>query len=145
MDRSTLEATGTEPASPAAARSVPVAPRARRLTMLSFGFKYGPPPANYYFDVSFLKNPARESRWDLFAPVTPSMREFVLAQPACRRFLDAVMPLVRALLDCDSDVRVAFGCNAGRHRSAIVVEEVARRLEDDDVAIKVLHREEEYQ
>jgi UPF0042 nucleotide-binding protein len=112
---------------------------------MSFGFKYGAPPANYYFDVAFLKNPARESRWDLFAPVSKAMRDFVLGQPACRRFLDSVMPLIRTLLECDGDLRVAFGCNAGRHRSAIVVEEVARRLEDDDVAIKVVHREEAYQ
>lgn len=117
----------------------------RRLTLLSFGFKFGPPPANYYFDVSFLKNPARDEQFNLFSRVTPAMREFVLAQPDCRRFVDAVLPLLRLLLECDGDVRVGFGCNAGRHRSAIVVEEIARRLEADDVTVKVAHREESWQ
>ncbi len=116
----------------------------KRLTLMSFGFKFGPPPTNYYFDVSFLKNPARDERWDLFARVTPAMREFVMAQPGCRRFIEATVPLLRVLLDCDGDVRVGFGCNAGRHRSAILVEEIARRLEADDVVIKVIHREESY-
>ncbi len=116
----------------------------KRLTLLSFGFKFGPPPTNYYFDVSFLKNPARDDRWDLFARVTPAMREFVLNQPNCRRFIEATVPLLRVLLECDGDVRVGFGCNAGRHRSAILVEEIARRLESDDVALKVVHREESW-
>lgn len=117
----------------------------RRLTLLSFGFKFGPPPANYYFDVSFLKNPARDERWDLFSRVTPAMRDYVLSQPKCRRFVEAAVPLVKVLLDCDGDVRVGFGCNAGRHRSAIVVEEIARRLEAEEVVIKVVHREESWQ
>jgi UPF0042 nucleotide-binding protein len=117
----------------------------RRLTLLSFGFKFGPPPTNYYFDVSFLKNPARESQWDLFSRVTPRMREFVLAQPACRRFLDRMVPLLKVLIDCDDDVRVGIGCSAGRHRSAIVVEEIARRMEGEEVLVKILHREEAYQ
>jgi len=89
-----------------------------------------------------VKNPARESRWDLFSRVTPAMREFVLGQTACRRFLAAVVPMLHVLLECDDDVRVGFGCSAGRHRSAILVEEIARRMERDDVTIKVVHREE---
>ena len=117
----------------------------RRLTLMSFGFKYGHPPANYYFDVSFLKNPAREHGWDLFSSVSPRMREFVLAQPQCQRFLDAATPLLEVLLDCDGDMRVAIGCSAGRHRSAVVVEELARRMESDRVTVKVVHREEIYQ
>jgi len=117
----------------------------RRLTLLSFGFKFGPPPTNYYFDVSFLKNPARESQWDLFSRVTPRMREFVLSQPDCRRFLDTLLPLLNVLLECDDDVRIGIGCSAGRHRSAIVVEEIARRMESEAVRIKIVHREETYQ
>ena len=146
-----LEMAGGETTSAATERSsdrarAPIAtPRpTKRLALLSFGFKFGPPPTNYYFDVSFLKNPARDDRWDLFARVTPAMREFVLNQPNCRRFIEATVPLLRVLLECDGDVRVGFGCNAGRHRSAILVEEIARRLESDDVAIKVIHREESW-
>ena len=113
-----------------------------RLTLYSFGFKYGPPPANHAFDVSFLTNPAREEQFGLFADVDADMRAFVLSQPAAREFLDAVVPLVSLLVRCDDDTRVAFGCSGGRHRSTIVVEEIARRLRSTGLDVRVVHREE---
>ena len=57
------------------------------ITITTFGFKYGPPNTNYYFDLSFLKNPAREARLNLFDRPSAAMREFVLGQPACQEFL----------------------------------------------------------
>jgi UPF0042 nucleotide-binding protein len=114
----------------------------RRLTLVTFGFKYGPPNTNYYFDVSFLKNPAREAQWDLFCAPNEEMREFVLSQPLARSFLDSVTPIVRLLLECDNDVRVGLGCSSGRHRSVIVAEELRRRLESPELTVRLIHREE---
>lgn len=114
----------------------------RRLTLVTFGFKYGTPNTNYYFDVSFLRNPARESQWGLFDSPDEKMREFVLSQPLCQSFLDTVVPMIRLLLECDDDVRVGLGCSSGRHRSVIVAEEIKRRLESTDIAVRLIHREE---
>jgi UPF0042 nucleotide-binding protein len=116
--------------------------RPRRLTLMTFGFKYGTPNTNYYFDVSFLKNPARETQWGLFASPDEAMREWVLSQPLCQSFLDTTVPLVRLLLEADDDVRIGLGCNSGRHRSVIVASELARRLKDDNVAVRIVNREE---
>ena len=116
--------------------------RRRRLTLVTFGFKYGPPNTNYYFDVSFLKNPAREPQWDLFCAPDERMRSFVLAQPLARSFLDSVVPVVRLLLECDDDVRVGLGCSSGRHRSVIIAEELKHRLESPSLAVRLIHREE---
>jgi UPF0042 nucleotide-binding protein len=130
-------ATTPEPATPE--------PRTRPdLVLTTFGFKYGLPNANYFFDVSFLKNPAREERWDLFAEPDDEMRAFVLGQQACQDFLRDVLPLIRTVLRCDDGVRVAIGCNAGRHRSRIVAEELARRLSLEGVGVKLIHREDMY-
>ena len=120
------------------------APTVRRLTLITFGFKYGHPNANYYFDVSFLKNPAREKRWGLFARVDDEMRRHLLAEPDCRTFLDAAVPLVRALVRLDDDCRVGIGCSSGRHRSWIVGEEISRRLQAPDCRVRLIHREEDY-
>lgn len=119
-------------------------PRVSRITIISFGFKYGQPPANYYFDVSFLTNPARQPQWDLFSTPCPQMRRFVLDQPEAKAFLDALVPLLRVLMQADDDVRVAVGCSSGRHRSCIIAEELRRRLEDDHTQVRLLHREEPY-
>jgi RNase adaptor protein for sRNA GlmZ degradation len=134
------------PATPAVA-SQPRAPEPRTrpdLVLTTFGFKYGLPNANYFFDVSFLKNPAREEQWDLFADPDDEMRAFVLGQQACQDFLRDLLPLIRTVMRCDDGVRVAIGCNAGRHRSRIVAEELARRLSLEGVGVKLIHREEMY-
>jgi RNase adaptor protein for sRNA GlmZ degradation len=131
------QATAPEPATPE--------PRRRPdLVLTTFGFKYGLPNANYFFDVSFLKNPAREAQWDLFAVPDDEMRAFVLGQQACQDFLRDVLPLIRTVMRCDDGVRVAIGCNAGRHRSRIVAEELARRLSLEGVGVKLIHREDMY-
>jgi UPF0042 nucleotide-binding protein len=114
----------------------------RRLTLMTFGFKYGTPNTNYTFDVSFLRNPAREPQWSLFASPDESMREFVLGQTLCQSFLDTVVPVIRLLLECDDDVRIGIGCSSGRHRSVIVAEELRRRLESRDLCVRLVHREE---
>jgi UPF0042 nucleotide-binding protein len=111
---------------------------------VTFGFKYGAPGTNYYFDVSFLRNPAREEQWDLFDEPTEEMRRFVLDQPKCRAFIGHLVPLVRTLADCDDDIRIGIGCSAGRHRSRIVAAELAERLQSDQLDIRLVHREDEY-
>ncbi len=113
------------------------------LTLISFGFKYGQPPANNYFDVSFLKNPAREARWDLWSLPGDEMREWVLGQAAAIEFLDAVVPLAKLLTQVDDGARLALGCSAGRHRSTILTEELARRLRVEGLEITIFHRERE--
>ena len=117
----------------------------KRITLLTFGFKYGRPPCNYFFDVSFLKNPAREKDWDLFSKPCANMRKFVLEQENCIRFIDTVIPLLKAVTTFDDDARIGLGCSSGRHRSYIIADEIKRRLESDDVLVKLIHREEQYQ
>ncbi len=114
------------------------------VTLVSFGFKYGRPPANHVFDVSFLKNPAREATWGLWSTPSEDMRRWVLTQPAAVEFLAAALPFVRFLARTDDDVRIAFGCSAGRHRSTILVEELAQRLRDEGLDVAVFHREREF-
>lgn len=115
-----------------------------QLTLVTFGFKYGMPNTNYWFDVSFLRNPAREEQWSLFDQPDEAMKRFVLEQPACQSFLETIVPLILVLLECDDDVRIGIGCSSGRHRSCIIAEEIKRRIASTDVAIKLIHREEAY-
>lgn len=113
-----------------------------RLTLLTFGFKYGTPNTNTTFDVSFLRNPAREDGWTLFDLPDEGMRDFVLGQPEAQVFLEKVVPLLQAVLSFDDDLRVGIGCSSGRHRSRIVAAELKRRLERLGVDVRLVHREE---
>ncbi|MCK9238803.1 RNase adapter RapZ [Desulfocurvus sp.] len=116
-------------------------PGEAKVTLMSFGFKYGLPNANYYFDVGFLKNPAREKQWNFFANPSDEMRDFVLAQGQTLEFLDKVVPLLEYLSGIDQHQVFAFGCSAGRHRSSIVVDELSRILNNKGIATHVVHRD----
>ncbi len=111
------------------------------LTLISFGFKYGHPPANHYFDVSFLTNPARQEGWNLWSQPNGEMRDWVLQQPEAQEFLDNIAPMAHFLSRADDGARIALGCSAGRHRSTILTEELARRLRSEGLEINVIHRE----
>jgi UPF0042 nucleotide-binding protein len=113
------------------------------ITLMSFGFKYGIPNANYYFDVGFIKNPARQKKWDFFSQVDEEMWKFVMGQQEAREFIECVLALIRFLSRIDNNNVFAFGCSSGRHRSPIIVEELAKRLLDKDLHIKIYHRESE--
>jgi UPF0042 nucleotide-binding protein len=109
--------------------------------LMSFGFKYGLPRANYYFDVGFIKNPARDPRWDFFSGADERMRSFVLEQKDVQRFIELTLPLLKLLAGLDQNQVFAFGCSAGRHRSTILVEELSRLLEESGIRTHVYHRD----
>jgi len=110
------------------------------ITLTSFGFKYSRPNANYYFDVGFIKNPARETTWDFFSRPTDEMKDYVLKQEATQKFISYVVPLIIFLAEVDQYQIFAFGCNSGRHRSFILVEEVQRKLEKQGIKCKTVHQ-----
>jgi UPF0042 nucleotide-binding protein len=112
--------------------------------LMSFGFKYGLPHANYYFDVAFIKNPAREAEWGFFSEPTEEMRQYVLGQEQAREFIARIEPLLVFLSSLDQNQVFAFGCNSGRHRSCVLVEELARRLEKAGIKTNVTHRDRGY-
>ena len=111
------------------------------VAIVTFGFKYGPPPTNYAFDVSFLRNPARETQWGLFAEPDDEMRTFVMEQSNAQTFLDRLTPMVEALATFDDGVRIGLGCSGGRHRSRIIADALAEKLRAKDIAVNIIHPE----
>lgn len=111
------------------------------ITLMSFGFKYGRPNANYYFDVGFLKNPARVKPWDFFSEVCPEMVEFIREQPETQGFLSPVVQLILFLKDVDTNNVMAFGCSGGRHRSPIIVDIIDDCLTSMNIYANIIHRD----
>jgi UPF0042 nucleotide-binding protein len=120
------------------------------LTLLTFGFKNGPPrDADLVLDVRFLPNP--HYREDL-RPLTGLDRkvvEHVEAGDLASEFYDRLLPLLDFLLPAyvaegKTHLSVAIGCTGGRHRSVTVADRIARHLEGrDDVSVRVVHRDVE--
>jgi UPF0042 nucleotide-binding protein len=120
---------------------------AMHTTVLSFGYKNGLPlDADLVLDCRFLPNP----HWvDELRPLTgldDPVRDYVLGQPAARRFLDNLETLLAQLVPAyehegKAYLTIALGCTGGRHRSVAIAEEVARRLAPRGQRAAVLHRD----
>ncbi len=118
------------------------------LTLLSFGFKYGlPPDADLVADMRFLPNPFWDERLRPFTGEDPEVREYVLAQEGAMEFLDAYTQALRPVLEGyqrenKSHSVVAVGCTGGKHRSVVMVRELAERLASvPGVAVRVTDRD----
>jgi UPF0042 nucleotide-binding protein len=121
------------------------------LSMLSFGYKYGLPlDADLVFDCRLLPNPHWVPELRPLTGRDPAVRDYVLSQPAAEKFLSDAADLLRLYRDGyvaegKHYATIAVGCTGGRHRSVAIVEELARRVQDDGVDITVSHRDMEYE
>jgi UPF0042 nucleotide-binding protein len=118
------------------------------LTLLSFGFKYGlPPDADLVADMRFLPNPFWDERLRPFTGEDAEVREYVLTQEGAREFLDAYTQALRPVLEGyqrenKSHSVVAIGCTGGKHRSVVMVRELAERLASvPGLAVRVSDRD----
>lgn len=121
---------------------------ALRLTVMSFGFKYGlPADANYVADVRFIPNP----HWvPALRPRTGKdleVRDYVFQQPGTSAFIERFTTMLEPVFDGYHTenkryATIAIGCTGGKHRSVAVTEEVARRLSTlPGITVNVDHRD----
>jgi UPF0042 nucleotide-binding protein len=119
-----------------------------KLTVMSFGFKYGlPPDADMVADLRFLPNPYWVPE---LAPLTgqdQAVRDYVLGQRDAPEFVDHYVAALAAVADGyrrenKRHATIAMGCTGGKHRSVAIAEEVARRLRAlPGVSVTVRHRD----
>jgi UPF0042 nucleotide-binding protein len=118
-----------------------------RTSVISFGYKHGVPlDADLIFDCRFLPNPNWVEELRPFTGLDQPVREFVMSQEATTPFLDRLDDLLSLLVPAymaegKSYLTLAVGCTGGRHRSVVLAEELAERLESHGCAATVLHRD----
>jgi UPF0042 nucleotide-binding protein len=118
-----------------------------RLTVLleSFGFKYGiPGDADFVFDARSLPNPY----WDTsLRPLTgkdPAVARFLEAHTHVGAYIDDIARFVKPRFDefRASNRRyltVGIGCTGGQHRSVYIAEQLAQRLADPALDLRLRH------
>ncbi len=118
------------------------------LTLLTFGFKNGPPrDADLILDVRFLPNPHYEDELRPLTGLDREVVEYVEAGTQAGEFYGRLMPLLDFLIPAyvdegKSHLTIAIGCTGGRHRSITVADRIARRLGSRaDVVVRVKHRD----
>ena len=120
------------------------------LTLLTFGFKNGPPSdADLTLDVRFLPNPHYVDELRPLTGLDEPVREYVESGTQAGEFYGRLMPLLEFLLPAyvaegKQHLTIAVGCTGGRHRSVTVADRIARELTDDEgVKLRVVHRDVE--
>ncbi len=117
------------------------------VTLGSFGFRYGiPPAAELLFDVRFLPNPQFEAHLRDRTGHDPEVAEYVVKSASGVELIDRLADLLRFLVplyDAEGKayLRIAVGCTGGRHRSVAVTEALAERLRRDGREVNVEHRD----
>lgn len=119
-----------------------------KVTIVSFGFKYGlPTDADLVVDMRFLPNPFWMPELRPFNGLDAEVKSFVLAQEGATEFIEAYVAALEPVLagyqrENKRHATIAVGCTGGKHRSVAAAEEIARRLRaSPTVAINVKHRD----
>ena len=120
---------------------------AMQITVVSFGYKHGIPlDIDTVLDCRFLPNP----HWvDELRPLTgldDPVRDYVMDQPETSEFLTKLDDLLQLLLPAyvregKSYLSIGIGCTGGHHRSVVLAEEVARRIQGLGFNPMVVHRD----
>jgi len=119
------------------------------VSLISFGFKHGTPlDVDTILDVRFMPNPHYDPELRPLTGNDAPVREAVLGQDDAREFLERTGELLSFLIpryaaEGKTYFTVGVGCTGGRHRSVVIVEELARRLrsEDAEIYLFVRHRD----
>ena len=121
------------------------------VSLISFGFKHGTPlDVDTLLDVRFLPNPHYDPDLRPLTGRDAPVREAVLGAEDCERFLQKTSDLFSFLIpryaaEGKTYFTLGIGCTGGRHRSVAIVEELAKRLGEQDAGIDlfVRHRDVE--
>jgi RNase adapter protein RapZ len=121
--------------------------RRLRVTVLSFGFKYGlPPDADFVLDARFLPNPYWVPELREHTGQDDAVSSYVLGQPGAGDFVEAYAQLITSTApgferEGKRYLTVAVGCTGGKHRSVALAEELANRLGQARLSANAQHRD----
>ncbi len=119
-----------------------------RVTVLSFGYKYGlPADADHVADCRFLPNPYWIPELKPLTGKDSAVSEYVLGLAGASEFIDRYVEALRPVLDGygrenKRHATIALGCTGGKHRSVALAEELKSRLSTlPGVAVSIKHRD----
>lgn len=122
------------------------APQGMTITVSSFGFARGMPPAtDLVFDMRFLNNPHWQPGLAELTGLDQPVADHIAANPLFVSAFGKIRDLLLELLpeyarQGKSYVNIAFGCTGGRHRSVYTAERMAEALRGGGFSPTVLHR-----
>ena len=124
-----------------------VAPTTPKITVTSFGFKYGVPlDADNMIDVRFLANPYWVTELRHLTGRDKEVANYVLSLPGAQKFVDDYSGLMEEIMkgyahELKPFVNIAVGCTGGKHRSVALTEAIADNLRTKGLVVRTIHRD----
>jgi UPF0042 nucleotide-binding protein len=118
-----------------------------QVSLVSFGYKYGAPrDADLVIDCRFLPNPHWVEDLRPLPGTDDRVRSYVRDQQQYREFLRRLRSLLGFMVpgfvaEGKSYLTVGVGCTGGRHRSVVVVEDLAAFFREKGMPASVDHRD----
>lgn len=114
--------------------------------LISFGYGHGPAPAEARVVVDVrhhFKDPHVNPALRHLTAADEPVQQAVMATPGIVELIDGIAATAHAFRrgPRPGPLTIAIGCVGGRHRSAHLAAEVARRLEHDGVPVTLAHRD----
>jgi UPF0042 nucleotide-binding protein len=118
-----------------------------RIAVMSFGFKYGIPlDADLVLDMRFLPNPFWIPELRSKNGTDLAVSAYVMNKRGAGEFVDRLVALLEPMIvgyqrEGRRYITLSLGCTGGKHRSVAVAEALAERLNSEDVATILVHRD----
>lgn len=117
------------------------------INLISFGYRFGlPPDADIVMDVRFLPNPYFVSDLKEHNGNEKAVEEYVMAWDDTEQFLSNLFKMMTFLTplyekEGKSYLNIAIGCTGGRHRSVVILNQLAKYFAGRDYSTNVSHRD----
>jgi RNase adapter protein RapZ len=118
-----------------------------QVSLVAFGYKYGAPrDADLVIDCRFLPNPHWIDELRPLPGTEERVRTYVRGQQTYKEFMRRLRSLLGFMVpgfvaEGKSYLTIAVGCTGGRHRSVVVVDDLATFFRDKGLAASVDHRD----
>lgn len=118
-----------------------------KLTILSFGFKYGiPTDSDLVFDVRFIPNPFYIPELKPYSGNDKPVQDYVLQQEETKGFLVRLKDMLEFLIpnyikEGKRQLIISIGCTGGRHRSVAIANAVYEVLNGTQYDVNIEHRD----
>lgn len=121
--------------------------RTMKITVVSFGFKYGlPKDSDLNFDVRCLPNPFYVPELKMQTGLDKAVRDYVMSFDEAKNFEPKLTDLVTYLVplyisEGKSQLTISVGCTGGKHRSVVFAEILYNAIKDKGYKVSVYHRD----
>ena len=118
-----------------------------KITVVSFGFKYGlPKDSDLNFDVRCLPNPFYIPELKTQTGLDMAVRDYVMSFDEAKNLEPKLTDLVTYLVplylsEGKSQLTISIGCTGGKHRSVVFAEILYKAIKEKGYKVSVYHRD----